>query len=63
MITSLRSRSPGEERWGGKRGRKQRERESKSKGRGGLSRIAIRGWIESVKERTNESGGKGVWNI
>lgn len=62
MITSLRSRSPGEERWGGKRGRKQREREQKQR-KGGLSRMAIRGWIESVKERTNESGEKGVWNI
>lgn len=62
MITSLRSRSPGEERWGGKRGRKQREREQKQR-KGGLSRMAIRGWIESVKERTNESGEKGVCNI
>lgn len=62
MITSLRSRSPGEERWGGKRGRKQRERAQKQR-KGGLSRMAIRGWIESVKERTNESGEKGVWNI
>lgn len=63
MITSLRSRSPGEERWGGGREVENNERESKSKGRGGLSRIAIRGWIESVKERANESGEKGVWNI
>lgn len=62
MITSLCSRSPGEERWG-EREVENNERESKSKGRGGLSRIAIRGWVESVKERTNESGEKGVWNI
>lgn len=48
MITSLRSRSPGEERWGGKRGRKQRERAKAKEGRAeqngdkGLDRVSKR---------------------
>lgn len=63
VITSHCSRTPGEER-GGKRGRKQGERARAKAEEGGLSRIAIRGWIERVRKRGQERARwKGDCNI